>query len=117
MGEVGLPTFVGLVSFEANIRRFGAFPGFGNNQAGFFQDAADCGAGGSGKIIHQQAVSNRLRACVKAIMCELVAKLDDSFNKVGWGLVFIGVGSSRLGFQPGFSVAFVSGYEFMNPLP
>ena len=73
VGEIRLPTLVGLVGFEANVGGFGAFPGFRDDQPGAFQDTTDRGARRRGRGLLEESVSDGLRTCIETISAQLVA--------------------------------------------
>ncbi len=96
VGEVGLPTLVGLVGFEAEIRRLGTLLGFRDDQALSFENAADGGLCRSSFFFSEEVGAYGTCSCVEALSGEFFPQLQDPPNDPGTGLSWIRFRTSRL---------------------
>jgi hypothetical protein len=77
VSNVGLPAFVWLCRFEADIAVARSFLWLWGNQARLGDDASDCGNGWDEKALLAKVVGNSVRACIEAVFGEILPNLDD----------------------------------------
>ena len=80
VGEVGLPTFIGLFGGEADVGRFGSFVGAGLHEAGGVEVSADGGDGHVEAVVVLQVPGDGVGAGVEAFAGELGAQGDDEVD-------------------------------------
>lgn len=91
MSDVGLPAFVWLCRFEADVGVAWSFLWLWGHQARLGDDASDCGNGWDEKALLAKVVGNSVRACVEAVFGEILPNLDDFFTYFLGGASWIGV--------------------------
>ncbi len=95
MGEVRLPTLVGLGSGEADVGAFGPFARLRSDQAVVVQDAPNRRGGGHGQALGSQMPLQGDRAGVEAVGDELFAQRDDRTDDLIAGGSRVAGGASR----------------------
>ena len=111
VGEVGLPGFVGELGLEADVGRAGSLLGFGCDEPGGEEVAADRGDGHGELVVGREVPRDRVGPGVEALAGELFAQVHDQRDDVRWASGGCGVGASGAGFERGVTLGPVAGQQ------
>lgn len=88
VSDVGLPAFVWLCRFEADVGVARSFLWLWGDQARLGDDASDCGNGWDVQALLAKVVGNSVRTGIEAVFGEILPNLDDWES---WTLGFSGL--------------------------